>query len=196
MWEQARHLRQSSERNKKKSGLIIDRVSCCHDSHTVERPFSSQNIDGPRSNDSVGLQFSCHKSVTHLACGVCWRSRAWELLPVRRWKRRPVDGLAKRMCYDGGVSLMVWQSRFLVRARLEARCEELMSQTGNRPVTLSTMRKQLVDAAVTQLLWSRDGAERETVGQLRLALREPRQEEEELQPEREGGFEPKRSRNW
>ena len=80
---------------------------------------------------------------------------------------------------------MVWQSRFLVRERLEARCEELKSQTGNRPVTLSAMRKhQLVDAAVTQLLWSRDGAERETVGQLRLALQEPPQEEEELQPER------------
>ena len=47
------------------------------------------------------------------------------------------------------------------------------------------MRKhQLVEAAVTELLWSRDWAERETVGQLRLALRELRHEEEELQPER------------
>ena len=34
------------------------------------------------------------------------------------------------------------------------------------------------------VLWSRDRAERETVGQLRLALRELRQEEEEPQPER------------
>ena len=33
-------------------------------------------------------------------------------------------------------------------------------------------------------MWSRDRAERETVGQLRLALREHRQEKEELQPER------------
>ena len=73
----------------------------------------------------------------------------------------------------------------LVRERLEALCEELKSQTGNGPVTLATTRKhQLVEAAVTQLLWSRDRAERETVGQLRLALRELRQEEEELQPER------------
>ena len=68
---------------------------CCHDSHTVEGHFSSQNIDGPRSNDSVGLPFSCHKSVDPF------------LLPVRRWKRRPVDGLTIRMCYDGGVWIMV-----------------------------------------------------------------------------------------
>ena len=72
-----------------------------------------------------------------------------------------------------------------MRERLDARCEELESQTGNRPITLATMRKhQLVEAAVTELLWSRDSAERETVGQLRLALRELRQGEEELQPER------------
>ena len=37
---------------------------------------------------------------------------------------------------------------------------------------------------MTEPLWSRDRAERGTVGQLRLALRELRQEEEELQPER------------
>ena len=65
--------------------------------------------------------------------------------------------------------------QILVRERLEARCEELKSQTGNRPTTSATMRKhQLVEAAVTELLWSMDRAERETVGQLRLALRELR----------------------
>ena len=37
---------------------------------------------------------------------------------------------------------------------------------------------------MTELVRSRDRAERETVGQLRMALRELRQEEEELQPER------------
>ena len=47
------------------------------------------------------------------------------------------------------------------------------------------MRKhQSAEAAVTELLWSRDRAERETVGQLRLAVREFGQEEEKLQPER------------
>ena len=46
--------------------------------------------------------------------------------------------------------------RILVRERLEARCELLRSQTGNRPTTLATVRKhQLVEAAVTGLLWSR-----------------------------------------
>ena len=76
--------------------------------------------------------------------------------------------------------------QILVRERLEARCEELRSQTSNRPpITMTTMRKhQLVEAAVTELLWSRDRAERETVGQVRLALRELRRQEEELQPER------------
>ena len=71
------------------------------------------------------------------------------------------------------------------RERFEGMCEELKSQTGNRQITLATMREhQLVAAAVTKLLWSRDRAELETVGQLRLALRDLRQEEEELQPER------------
>ena len=47
------------------------------------------------------------------------------------------------------------------------------------------MRKhELVEAAVTELLWSRNRAERETVRQLRLALQELRYEEEELRPGR------------
>ena len=94
--------------------------------------------------------------------------------------------------------------QILVRERLEARYEELKSQTGNRPSTLAIMRKhQLVEAAVTELFCSRDRAERETVGQLRLALRELLYEEEELQPERKKllplagrDSESKRSRNW
>ena len=50
--------------------------------------------------------------------------------------------------------------QILVIERLEARREELKSQTGNRPTTLATMRKhQLVEAAVKELLWSRDRAE-------------------------------------
>ena len=73
----------------------------------------------------------------------------------------------------------------LVRERLEARYEELKLEAGNRPIALASMRKhQLVQAAGTKLLWSRERAERETVGQLRLPLRELRQEEEELQLER------------
>ena len=65
--------------------------------------------------------------------------------------------------------------KILMRERLEARCEEWRSQTRNRPpITMTTMRKhQLVESAVPELLWSRDRAERETVGQVRLALREP-----------------------
>ena len=77
------------------------------------------------------------------------------------------------MCHDGGVSIVVSGSPdFGVRERLEARCEALKSQT----VTL-------VEATVTQLLLSRDRVERETVGQLRPALRELRREDEP-QPER------------
>ena len=96
---------------------------------------------------------------------------AGKLLPVGRWKRQPVDALANRMT-------MVFRSWFLavqilVRERLDALGEELKSPTGNRPVTLATVRKhQLVEATVTQLSRSRDRAGRETVGQRRLALRE------------------------
>ena len=54
--------------------------------------------------------------------------------------------------------------QILVRERLEARCEELKFQTGNRSITLATMRKhELVETAVTELLWSKNRAERETV---------------------------------
>ena len=45
-------------------------------------------------------------------------------------------------------------------------------------------KHHLVEAAVTELFWSRDWPEHETVGQPRLALRELRHEEEELQPGR------------
>ena len=121
------------------------------------------------------------------------------------WPTKFIGDLVLENCcpFEGGGvgQLMRWQTeclmrvvfrswslavQILVRERLEALCEGLKSQTDNGPVTLATMRKhQLVEAAVTQLLWSRDRAERETVGQLRLALRELRQEEEELlQPER------------
>ena len=90
------------------------------------------------------------------------------------------------------------------RERLEARCEELKFQTGNRPTTLATMKKhQLVEAAVTELFWSRDRAERETVGQLRLALRNSATRRKNFSP---GGriychsagrdSESKRSKNW
>ena len=95
------------------------------------------------------------------------------------------------------VMFRVWSLavQVLVRERLEARCEELKLQTGNRPIALATMRKhQLVEAAVTKLLWSRDRAERETVEQLRLALREPQQEEAELQPQRKKLLPPGRKR--
>ena len=98
-------------------------------------------------------------------------SRAGEMLPVR------TECLTRVVFRSWSLAVQI-----LVRERLKALCKELKSQTGNGPVTLVTMRKhQLVEAA---LLWSRDRAERETVGQLRLALRELRQEEEELQPER------------
>ena len=79
-------------------------------------------------------------------------------------------------CPFEGVMIVMFRSwslavQILARERLEALCGELKFQTGNRPVTLATMRKhQLVEAAVTQLLWSRERAERETVGELRLAF--------------------------
>ena len=39
----------------------------------------------------------------HLAHGVYWRSHAGDLLPVRRWKCRPVDVLARRMLHERDV---------------------------------------------------------------------------------------------
>ena len=131
---------------------------------------------------------SCHfqasSLLNHLAYGVYWRSRGGELLPVRRWSRQSMHWHTERVMM---VMFRSWSVavQIFVRERLEARCGKLEPQTGNRPITLAKMRKhQLVEAAVTKLLWNRDRAERETVGQLRLALRELRQEVEELQPER------------
>ena len=95
-----------------------------------------------------------------------------KLFAGRSQRRRPLDALAYRMRHEDDVSIMVSG-----RERLQARCEELKFQTGNRATTLATMKRhQLVRGGI----W----AERETVGQLRLALRELRHEEEELQPVR------------
>ena len=95
----------------------------------------------------------------------------------------------------GGVGqLMRWQTecvmmvvfrswslavQILVRERLGALCEEFEVPNRQQASDLRNHEKAPVEGAVPQLLWSRDRAEREMVGHLRLALRELRREEEE-----------------
>ena len=98
--------------------------------------------------------FQASSSPNHLAYGVYWRSRAGELLPVRRWRRRPAHALAHRMRYEDDVSVMVSGRPDFGERKTRS---ELKSQTSSRPsITLTTMRKhQLVEGAATELLWSR-----------------------------------------
>ena len=42
-----------------------------------------------------------------MARGIYWRSCAGDLLPVRRWKRRRVEALARRMSNERDVAVMV-----------------------------------------------------------------------------------------
>ena len=51
--------------------------------------------------------FQASSLPNHLACGVHWRSRAGELLPVRRWRRRPVDALAHTILHRHKISIMI-----------------------------------------------------------------------------------------
>ena len=111
MWEQARQgqeatiLRPYSEELGVDSSSIIHHVamtatppqdSCHHPTDTahVQTDVSSRHFQ------SSGL-------LNHLAYGVYGRFRACELLPVRRWRRRPVDALAHRMRHEGDFSIMV-----------------------------------------------------------------------------------------
>ena len=101
--------------------------------------------------------------------------------------------LVNRCPFEGGDvgQSMHWHTERVMRMMfrswsLTARYEELKLQAGNRPIVVASMRKhQLVQAAATKLLWSRERVERETVGHLRLTLWEFRQEKEEFQVERE-----------
>ena len=56
--------------------------------------------------DVSRFHFQAPSSPNHLTYGVCWRSRAGALLPVRRWKRRQVDALARRMLLEREVAVM------------------------------------------------------------------------------------------
>ena len=110
MWErsqgqEAAILRPSSEELGVDSSSIIHHVamtatppqdSCHHPTDTahVQTDVSSRHFQ------SSGL-------LNHLAYGVYGRFRAGELLPVRRWRRRPVDALAHRMRHEGDFSIMV-----------------------------------------------------------------------------------------
>ena len=55
--------------------VITDRASCFHDSHTVEGPFSSQNVHTSRSNGRVGSEFHATSPLPHLDRGVHMTSR-------------------------------------------------------------------------------------------------------------------------
>ena len=56
--------------------------------------------------DVPSFHFQASSLPNHSAYGVYWRSRAGVLLPVRRWKRRPVDASVRRMLYKSDVAVM------------------------------------------------------------------------------------------
>ena len=110
MWDQARHgqevpFRPSSERHAIHDPSVVHHVvktatqSKRHVHHDAPTGHVHNAVEENHLND-IGLS-------PHLAHGVYWRSRAGELLPVRRWRRRTVGALANRMSHAGGFSIMV-----------------------------------------------------------------------------------------
>ena len=76
-------------------------------SRVQEDSYHHQTDTSHGLTEVSSCQFQTSSSPNHLAYGVYWRSRAGDLLPVRRWKSRPVDALARRMLHEGDVSIMV-----------------------------------------------------------------------------------------
>ena len=98
MWGQARQgqeaavLRLSSE----KVGLDISPIT----HHVAMAATPPEDFDHHQTDTAHGqtdvssCRFQASSLPNHLTYGVYWRSRARELVPVRRWRRRTVDALA------------------------------------------------------------------------------------------------------
>ena len=113
------------------------------------------------------------------------RSRAGELLHVGRWRRRLVHAVAHRMRFEDDVSIMVYgrPDPSERKTRSDVRRVEVSNQQQTTNYN-DHHEKASVGRGCSDRAVSRDMAERETVGQVRSALRELRRQEEELQPER------------
>ena len=165
--------------------------ACQRHEATILRPSSEKvGLDSPPIARHVAMTANRQRTliITKLTqLTVKWMSRVFTFKPQACrtvWPAEFIGDLVLVTCcpFEGGdvgqsmhwhaecfmrVMFRAWSLAVqnLVRERLEARCEELKPQPSNRPLTLATMRMhQLVQAAVTELLWSRSRAERETVG--------------------------------
>ena len=72
---------------------------------TPPKDSDHRETDTAHGMDVSSFHSQAPSSLNHLAYGVYWRSRAGNLLPVRRWKRRPVDALVRKTLYERGVAV-------------------------------------------------------------------------------------------
>ena len=111
LWEQARQgqeatiLRPSSENIGSDLSSIIHQVAMS--ATPPQDSYHHQTDTADVQTDVPSCHFQASSLLNNLAYGVYWRSRAGELLPVRRWRRRPVDAQAQRMRHEGDVSIKV-----------------------------------------------------------------------------------------
>ena len=111
MWEQARQRQEATILRPSSENIGLDSSSITHPVATTATPRKDadhhQTDTAHGQMDVSSFHFHARSLPHHLAYGVYWRSRAGDLLPVRRWKRRPVDALAHRMRHEDDVSIMV-----------------------------------------------------------------------------------------
>ena len=80
---------------------------------TPQEDFDHHKTDTAHGQTDVSNgHFQASSLPDHLTYGVYWRSRAGELFPGRRQRRRPLDALAYRMRHEDDVSIILWPSRF------------------------------------------------------------------------------------
>ena len=102
MWEQARQRQEATILRPSSEKVGVDSPPITHQVAMTATPPKD-----PGLMDVTSFHFQATSLPNRLAYGVCWRSRVGDLLPVRRWRRRPVDALARRTLREGDVSIMV-----------------------------------------------------------------------------------------
>ena len=112
MWEQARQVQEATILRPSSENIGLDSSSVTHPvAMTATPPKDSEHhqIDTDHGQVEVSsFHFQASSLPNHLAFGVYWGCRAGKLLLVRRWRRRSVHALARRILHVGDVPVMVF----------------------------------------------------------------------------------------
>ena len=158
MWEQARHGQEATTLQPFSGKSGLDSSSTTHHVVTTatlpEDSSHHQTDTGHGQTDVSSCTFQASSSRNHLVYGVCWRSRARELLPFRRRRRRPADARAYRTLYEGDVPIMVSGSPSLGKRLTPSQVRRVEASDGQQTNYFDNQEKKApsVEAAVTKLV--------------------------------------------